>query len=334
MGLCFNPFWDKEDSEVLASCFISLSCRHFQNVVGIFDLIHNTESSEDLSIWGGGGKKGESEHGRWLSCLLPAFFHLHPSLPYRWSVLQPHRHHHLEENWILLKVHQREAVATCTSLKHQLPVHGAQSVMQPFISAPAEHLILQVPPVAKGKNKHSLACFCLSLEEVPCPWYCTCPGAHIWWPPPALCLSSRHRLLLWYGLLLHQQTPGLKHLFPTVWNVLQKTFFSTLILALRGKLPAEVMLWGALCRGWTSGLDGGEPGTFQVPIPRLHWSVVTGPHDSTALGSFLDLHNKNHDIMTCTTRSMLICWRGMPGNNHCFLAATSPHCCALLLKAG
>lgn len=64
MGLCFNPFWDKEDSEVLASCFISLSCRHFQNVVGIFDLIHNTESSEDLSIWGGGGKKGESEHGR------------------------------------------------------------------------------------------------------------------------------------------------------------------------------------------------------------------------------------------------------------------------------
>lgn len=31
----------------MASCFISPSCRHFQNVIDIFDL-HNTESTEDL----------------------------------------------------------------------------------------------------------------------------------------------------------------------------------------------------------------------------------------------------------------------------------------------
>lgn len=46
-GLCFGPCWDKQDSEIMASCFISPSCRHFQNVIDIFDL-HNTESTEDL----------------------------------------------------------------------------------------------------------------------------------------------------------------------------------------------------------------------------------------------------------------------------------------------
>lgn len=34
--------------EVVASHSISPSCRHFQNVIGIFDLMHNTESTEDL----------------------------------------------------------------------------------------------------------------------------------------------------------------------------------------------------------------------------------------------------------------------------------------------
>lgn len=47
-GLCFCPCWDKQDSEIMASFFISPSCRHFQNVIGISDLMHNTESTEDL----------------------------------------------------------------------------------------------------------------------------------------------------------------------------------------------------------------------------------------------------------------------------------------------
>lgn len=32
----------------MASHSISPSCRHFQNVIGIFDLMHDTESTEDL----------------------------------------------------------------------------------------------------------------------------------------------------------------------------------------------------------------------------------------------------------------------------------------------
>lgn len=47
-GLCFNTCWDKQDSEIMSSCFISPSCRHFQNVIGIFDLMQNTETTEDL----------------------------------------------------------------------------------------------------------------------------------------------------------------------------------------------------------------------------------------------------------------------------------------------
>lgn len=47
-GLCFRPCWAKQDSEIMASFFISSSCRHFQNVIGISDLMGNTESTEDL----------------------------------------------------------------------------------------------------------------------------------------------------------------------------------------------------------------------------------------------------------------------------------------------
>lgn len=54
---------------------------------------------------------------------------------------------------------------------------------------------------------------------------------------------------------------------------------------LRSKLPIELMLWDALCRGRNPGLWGQEPESSQISTPRVHWSTVKGPHHSRACSS-------------------------------------------------
>lgn len=154
--------------------------------------MHNTESTEDLFFpthkqffWGAWFCRG-------ICYLLPVFFRWLPSLPYRWSVLKVCRHYQLEGSRILLKVHQREAVARCA--EGIFSEGSAPCARGPeYDSALHFHSrwalkYCRVPLVAKGEENHLLAH--LSLEEAPCPWCCTCPGAHIQCPPPPLTTSA------------------------------------------------------------------------------------------------------------------------------------------------
>lgn len=140
------------------------------------------------------------------------------SLLYRWSILKLCRHYQLERSWILLKVHQREAVARCIDgifFEASAPcAWGSQRTSALHFCSCWALKYCRVPPVTKGKKT-----FASLLESwgVPLSLMLHLPSSSH--PTAAttahqLCLSSRHRLLLSYILFLHQQTPSLKHLFP------------------------------------------------------------------------------------------------------------------------